>query len=614
MWRLERSDTATFWKMVLRSTTPSATTLLMVSRELHDCSPSFRVGAKPTTCAVVSGSPTLPTTCKLPHHHHLDYLLCVSHLAHPIELLCYSYGNVAAGSESTGFWFETPNERRTLPLGSFDDNQAHSTASFGFASYPPGWAPLERTVINNLSVYRCFGPGMFLHGTRLLTFEGGLIADHRSLGVRVLKADDIIFKGTKFAAIAPWVPSCGWGQVGILIDTTKFYFRDYTGTIAGTTLIDVEFTDYARCHPDSQPVAFEMAQLFIPSLNAPHYFSNVTFDAGTNALDACPLGNQGVDDIIIEIVEDPSQTFSPSGRPGFLVSPKFSGFVGGSCTEFSGCMDYCEDVCLRTLTVLVNPAAPASIEMVVASESGETISLTKEVFIHGNPVSILNHGVYNVAVPPGSITITFVDENGNEAFPDYAVPVFETPPYCEPHSDHGDVSIVPPSLSCDNLIRNGGFDTDVSHFNDFFSGNTWNPTGGVGSSGALETTTRGAWPHNPSQFLNMACLEEGDTYDFSVSFRLIDSAGAHVTECDRCVQMQVHYTNFDSVSGTFQLFSALNTGLAVTDEDAEGFRVLSGSMTLTAEQAAADRAQLTFIAWDGTVEIVLDNLQAIKRT
>ena len=60
--------------------------------------------------------------------------------------------------------------------------------------------------------------------------------------------------------------------------------------------------------------------------------------------------------------------------------------------------------------------------------------------------------------------------------------------------------------------------------------------------------------------------------------------------------------------------TTLFVGVAISDEDAEGFRVLSGSMTLTAEQADADQAQLTFIAWDGTVEFVLDNLRATKRT
>ena len=47
----------------------------------------------------------------------------------------YSYGNVAAGGNGTGYWFETPGARAYLNLGAFDDNEGHSMLVAAFTSY-----------------------------------------------------------------------------------------------------------------------------------------------------------------------------------------------------------------------------------------------------------------------------------------------------------------------------------------------------------------------------------------------------------------------------------------------------------------------------------------------
>jgi hypothetical protein len=89
-------------------------------------------------------------------------------------------GNIAAGSERFGFWFETHSGIRgpsdyqlpagfntaTENLGAFNDNEAHSCLNIAFTTYPPGWTPTLAAEIVNLKTYRNAGIGMFLHVTR----------------------------------------------------------------------------------------------------------------------------------------------------------------------------------------------------------------------------------------------------------------------------------------------------------------------------------------------------------------------------------------------------------------------------------------------------------------
>ena len=97
---------------------------------------------------------------------------------------------MAAGTESHGYWAEThqsmigrggsiyqnPQHKPMYTnLGSFKDNTAHSFDTTGFTSYPPGWLPKERAIIENFRAYRG-GTGAFLHNTRMLSFVGGYMA------------------------------------------------------------------------------------------------------------------------------------------------------------------------------------------------------------------------------------------------------------------------------------------------------------------------------------------------------------------------------------------------------------------------------------------------------
>ena len=103
-------------------------------------------------------------------------------------------GNVAAGSEHSGFWFEMRDSVRAptssmvpamnpsiLPLTLFKDNVAHSNYDHGVKTYPGrGYSP-EGTpaVFENTRSFRNKGSGVFIHNSRNINVDGGIFADNR---------------------------------------------------------------------------------------------------------------------------------------------------------------------------------------------------------------------------------------------------------------------------------------------------------------------------------------------------------------------------------------------------------------------------------------------------
>lgn len=82
-------------------------------------------------------------------------------------------GNVAAGGDKNCFWFETRDQRVSMSLGTFKDNEAHGCKAMAFSVYAPGWRPNEVALIDNIKVYRNQADGAFLHVTKNLYFQGG---------------------------------------------------------------------------------------------------------------------------------------------------------------------------------------------------------------------------------------------------------------------------------------------------------------------------------------------------------------------------------------------------------------------------------------------------------
>jgi hypothetical protein len=542
----------------------------------------------------------------------------------------HSYGNVAAGGENSGFWFETPGERASIDLGAFDDNSAHSMGFVGFTTYPPGWKPIHEAVFSNLNVYRNYREGMFLHVTRNLYFKGGIVADNGWNQVKNLQGDSVTFEGTKII----WVsydengepPPCGsQGSLGLgmVLHPTKSQEFNNTGSVTGTTLIDVEFLNFSPeksgCPEGGVPLSFSKSHIFIPTFEAPHFFSNVLVEEGTSPLDACPLDDDyGMDDVLIEIIEDNHASFSTEAQPGFLVSPKFSIFAGDQlCSPYSDCLDFCPNACMRTVRFLTNSVAD-NYNMIV-SDGVSSITVTRvQKYNTGNDLRY--DGVFNVALPAGNFSVRFEDANGILAFPDYAIQIMEAAPACTNSIERSDITIVrpdPDQSTCGDLIKNGDFDTDTSKWQEFYVRMVWDSNSGPGQSGALRSITRGHQAHALSQWLNTNCLRDGDTYDFAMSFKLLYTISGleYPLDCasEPCPQFSVEAYKFDIDSG--ELVQTINRSVtnSISDStDVDGFWTLTGSWQVNTDEHLADKLRFLFRVNQMNVQFIVDNIHLTK--
>jgi hypothetical protein len=122
--------------------------------------------------------------------------------------------NVAAGSEANGFWYELRSavrgpladeyadmKPRTMNLGLFDGNVAHSNADKGLRSYPHGYMPDNTATFSNSRFYRNKNDGLFFHNSRNLAVEGGIFADHRE-SLDIDRAENITIRDLRIIGIS----------------------------------------------------------------------------------------------------------------------------------------------------------------------------------------------------------------------------------------------------------------------------------------------------------------------------------------------------------------------------------------------------------------------------
>ena len=128
-------------------------------------------------------------------------------------------GNVAAGSEESGFWFELLDQVRgpskkqdqlslinpsTMDIGSFEENVAHSNTGEGFKTYPNGYSPItNRAWITNFKSYRNGGSGSLLRSVSNLGIKGGYFSDnHKQIDVDE-ECSDIVIQDATIHGLTP---------------------------------------------------------------------------------------------------------------------------------------------------------------------------------------------------------------------------------------------------------------------------------------------------------------------------------------------------------------------------------------------------------------------------
>ena len=113
-------------------------------------------------------------------------------------------GNVAAGSEGAGWWFEllvrgakasqfSHVEPKREPLGEFVDNVIHSCSDVGLRTYPSGYTPRQEAAFVGLKAYRN-SKDIFFHRTSNVTVVGGIFADSK-VAIDIDRAEEVRVDG-----------------------------------------------------------------------------------------------------------------------------------------------------------------------------------------------------------------------------------------------------------------------------------------------------------------------------------------------------------------------------------------------------------------------------------
>jgi len=410
-------------------------------------------------------------------------------------------GNVAAGSESSGFWLEAKGRLpgmglainvgvtpRFVALGSFVNNTSHSNNGNGIALYPIGYVPRvgrksKQAVLKNVVTFKNTGNGVFLHSSENIKIEGGYFGDNkismRNFRVPKVVVEDVTVVGTsdnmrQLMAEGRIRDIWCWGngeRVGIT-------FNPNAPGDQQIVLNRVSFHNFDDAGPkcsDAHALFMESEQVREGIYNGQVKFSGVTFTntSEEHRVDVCRSMNTPPKDegpVTNIAIEDHEGAFT--GVPGFLVQENDSALRtflpdgGDSCRLMAGgCLYFCPDACLQLATVVINPNVKyAKYRMSITDDSGNVDYKIRQVHKEWND-NFNENAFIGVALPGHSSTyrMSFVDEHDNPAWPGFvkSISYGRRPMNCAtPHfQDSAIIWDYPaPGVRCNSLMNNGDFE------------------------------------------------------------------------------------------------------------------------------------------------------------
>jgi hypothetical protein len=531
-------------------------------------------------------------------------------------------GNVAAGSEHSGFWFEMsfsvrgPSAEMSMydgynprekPLTLFQGNIAHSNNEHGIKTYPgAGYFPTgDAAVFKDCQSFRNAGNGVFIHNSGNIKIEGGLFADNR---VQVdldrspsctVDGAGIVGYSNEFRQIRETTRSRGhcpsdWPIRGIelhsywaggtknngssVVNTSFEGFGDTGCTNSVAILVDEENKGYFDVRTEVQ---------------------NLTFDAASKPLSNCvnsQYGTQisGLDNFVLR-----DNDGSIMGQPGYIVSDTHSLTAFANCvSELDSCTAHCPNQCLRAYVLAVSTLEDPSLELEITDlNSNEIITVQSSYETPLNSdgtVNVAEHtkthrnNLFFAVLPSGGDYSARFTKDGFDHWP-----VFVRTDYDDPGSSCPEFTSFtiqePDDESCLDLIHNGDMEAGIEDW--------WATMGGVvsrdesayGQGLALTSEYRTASWMGPAQYVDSRCLPVGAKYNVSAKVKLINKSTGAPVDCDpsnnKCPKMIVKLE-----SGAHQERDQVwkwIAGFPSTDDwVADDWNVISG--TFTVDQAVAD--------------------------
>ena len=348
------------------------------------------------------------------------------------------YGNVAAGSESVGWWFEMKNINipmlSTTPISSFRDNVAHSNALNGMTTYKPGWTPSTPAVWDNIRIYKNGGEsGLKFHITGLLTIQNSLFADNKvsirygvwNRGVTV-KNSKIVGLSNDAKLRFGW--SCPTTSSGVYASYNNYLHKTLPKAITLDNVIMERFTCNSKIitpYYDPRQYTGGMGNPLQASVTITESVekANPSFGCG---------GNEKY--VFLEDFNGGLGPASMGSDPGFILrnAGHMKAFLppdacqplpyGGAWSDGTKCNAFCKNVCLRFFHI--NPHISSATKLVL-SQGNVTYAYNRDS----------NHNNFRLVLPSGSYYGQFYDGSGVEVVAQIVEVSAFRAPQCDGYAD-----------------------------------------------------------------------------------------------------------------------------------------------------------------------------------
>lgn len=578
----------------------------------------------------------------------------------------YYENNVAAGGQFSGYWFELRNRPRgtmahmfngpewalrTMPLGSFKNNVAHSYDSAGIRTYPFGYAPDDVAVFENSRSYRNSDSGMFIHNSRRITLDGFHFADN-SQGVDVDRIDLFSLTNSQIVGRSEDYKSkvlsqgarnvCGnWPTSyirGVEMHTFR-HDRNLQPTLQGL-FQNVEFSGFNDTGCAVPAVFWADDEARYMSWDYWTSLDNVKVE-GVEANQIANFCRAVAVGIMDSYINDKDNGFGEALGISSGVSTimtytdsykKMQAFVEPTlCHDHvENCFSYCENTCLRTVTVRVDPALAETTKLKVCMKNDLQNRCESYDSWYNNNDWADRFRIFNPALPAGSYTAEFIDVNGDAVWPRGVNITYEVETCNGAGLQDGGVEFVEPPLGtseCESLIINGGAEdssTDpwpwVFERNmgiEIMAGAGRKHNGNAGNAfGDMKTESH---DDGLTQHLDPRCFAQnkGRQYEVRAYVKLIDGNGQHVI-CDpsvtrsyHCPRIMLHYGLFRRESDDFrwrrdaEIEAGITRSSHVNDD---GYQLVTGIVTVDERLADASNVRLFVERRSNNLEMLVDDV------
>lgn len=290
------------------------------------------------------------------------------------------------------------------------------------------------------------------------------------------------------------------------------------------------------------------------------------------------------------------------------------------------CFSYCENTCLSTLTVRIEPTASPDYKLKICKKD----DLESRCETYGN---WLNTGdwsdryrIFSPALPAGGYTAEFLDEHGDVSWPRGVNITYEYDTCNGGGLQEGDVEFSPPDvdpIQCNNLIING--DAEASSTDPYpwvYERNMGVEIAqgqGIGGSNAFADVKTESHDDGLTQHLDTRCfdLNQGRQYEVKAYVKLMNGSGQPVY-CDPsikhshgCPRIMLQHGLYRTESEDFRWRRDMEIEAGITRArhvNEDGFQLVQGIVTVGDKLTDASNVRLFVERRANNLEMLVDNI------